>query len=316
MQKIFSTLCLLFGFFAAAFAQEQAISSQYQLFPVLVNPGYTGAQDNHELIVNARSSWAGFNGAPSTFNMMYNGPIGDKLALGGGIFADNQGNQSTLRLQGNYAFRFRLQKAKIGIGLSTEFLRSQARVSLLDNPLVDPNDPVVEQAVNGRQIFDATMGINVLYDERFFISLAVPNAVRASLDATPVAGVNEEQTRLFEHYIFQLGYIINVANQNFKVVPNLTLRNIRDTPYQIDLNVQTRFMDDKLIAGLTYRPNDRGAMAFQLGSKFGQIQLVYSFDVSFSRFQQYNAGSHELTLAFHLPRKAPKLPAESTQSYK
>jgi type IX secretion system PorP/SprF family membrane protein len=312
MQKAFFTLYFLCGFFAAAFSQEQAISSQYQLFPVMVNPAYTGARDEHELIVNARSSWAGFTGAPSTFNMLYNGPVGDKLALGAGLFADNQGNQNTLRFQGNYAFRFRLQKAQIGIGLSTEFLRQQARVSLLNNPLVDPNDPVVEEAVNGRQIFDATMGVNVLYDDRFFVSLAVPNAVRARLDVVPGASDETEQSRLFEHYVFQLGYIVNVVNQNFKIVPNITLRNIRDTPYQIDLNVQTRFMNDRLIAGLTYRPNDRGAMVFQLGSRINQIQLAYSFDVSFSRFQQYNAGSHELSVAFQLPRKGAK-PAPPTE---
>jgi len=297
----------------AAFAQEQAISSQYQLFPVLINPGLTGADNKHELIANARSTWAGFSGAPSTFNLMYHGPLGDKLALGGGIFADNQGDMSTLRLQGNYAFRFKMQKALIGLGLSTEFLRTQARTSLLSNNLVDSGDDVLEGATNGRQIFDATVGLHILYDDRFFVSLALPNAVRARLDEV-VVGEDQTQGSLFQHYIFQLGYIVNIPDQNVKVIPSIALRNVRDTPYQLDLNVQGRFMEDKLIAGLTFRPSNRGAMVFQFGTKLKQqLTMIYSLDVSFSRFQQYNSGSHELSIAFQLPARKAKTPATVTQ---
>jgi type IX secretion system PorP/SprF family membrane protein len=273
----------------------------------------TGADNKHEVIANARSTWAGFTGAPTTFNLMYHGPLGDKLALGGGIFADNQGDMSTLRLQGNYAFRFKVQKALIGIGLSTEFLRTQARTSLLSNDLVDANDAVLESAANGRQIFDATVGIHALYDDRFFISLALPNAVRARLDEVAV-GESQTDGSLFKHYIFQLGYIVNVPDQNVKVIPSIALRNVRDTPYQLDLNVQGRFMDDKLIAGLTFRPSNKGAMAFQFGTKLKQqLMLVYSLDVSFARFQQYNAGSHELTVSYLLPARKAKNPETITQ---
>lgn len=305
---------------AAAFAQEPAVYSQYYLFPVLVNPGYTGFQDKHEFLLNARKTWSGFPGSPSTYTFMYNGPVGDKLALGGGLFSEKAGSVNTLRLQLNYAFRFRIQKARIGLGLSTEFLRRNADGDLLTpDPVLDPNDEVLESAVGGQRFFDASIGAHVLYDERFFASLSLPNTIRARLDEIPTSNVNNSGNGggLFQFYIFQMGYVIDVAGQNFKIIPSLALRNVRDVPYQIDFNVQGRFLDDKLIAGLTFRPQSSNSMVTCLiGTKYKIAQLYYSYDVSFGDFQQYNGGSHELSIAFALDRKKAKPAPEPTDVYR
>lgn len=310
MKKAFFTLC--FGLLVvAAFAQEQAVYSQYQIHPVLINPGYTGFENKHEVIGNVHSSWTGFTGAPTAYTLLYTAPVGDKLALGGGVFSEKAGNQNTMKLQLNYAFRFQIQKARIGLGLSTDFINRHLQSSLLDNSLVEVNDNLVEQSVNGQSLFDATIGTYLRYDDRFFLSLSLPNAIRTRLDDVLVEEEEQQRSSLFQHYIFQFGYIVKVASQNFKVIPSLTMRNVRDTPYQIDMNVQGWFLEDKLIAGLTYRPNNKGSMAFLLGSKYQQFQVTYSYDVAFSPFQKYNSGSHELSLSYSFARKASRpAPAE------
>ena len=314
MKKAFFTL--IFGIIAfAAFAQEQAIYSQYQVFPILVNPGYTGFQDQHEFVGNARSTWTGFPGKPTDFTLMYSGPLGDKLALGGGLFSEKVGDLTTLKFQLNYAFRFRIQKARIGLGLSTEFLNSHADASLLTHPLVDKNDDVLEGRTEGQKIFDASIGGYMLYDDRLFISASLPNTIRTRLDDVPVATNTNPNGSIFQHYIFQLGYIADIRSQNFKLVPSLTIRQIRDTPFQIDVNLQGRFMDDKLITGLTYRPSSKGSAVFMIGTKLSKLQLFYSYDVSFSNFQQYNSGSHEISVAYTLPRKAPKAAPATSDLY-
>lgn len=311
MKKAIFTI--IFGMSAiAAFAQEQAVYSQYQVFPILVNPGYTGFEDQHEFIGNARSTWTGFPGQPTNFTFMYSGPVGDKLALGGGLFSEKVGDVTTLKLQVNYAFRFRIQKAQIGLGLSTEFLNRRADPSLLSNALVDSNDDVLESLTEGQQIFDASVGAHIVYDDRLLLSLSMPNTVRTRLDEVPVAGSTEERGSLFQHYIFQIGYIANIPSQNFKLIPSLTIRQIRDTPFQVDVNLQGRFMDDKLIAGLTYRPSSEGSAVFLIGTKFSKFRICYSYDVAFSKFQQYNGGSHEVSLGIMLPRKSLK-PASQQQ---
>lgn len=305
MKKIIFTL--FFGLSAmAAFAQEQAIYSQYHAFPVLINPGYTGFDNQHQFIANYRSTWTTFPEKPSTYTLMYNGPVGDKLALGASLFSDNAGRVSTTKLQINYAFRFQIKKVRIGIGLSTEFLNRKADAGLLNDPLVERNDEVLESLVDGQQIFDASIGAYAIHDEKLFFGLTLPNTVRTRLDEVPVAGEvpTEGGKNLFKHYIFQMGYKFDVQDQNFKFIPSITLRKVRDTPSQIDLNIQGRFLDEKLIAGLTFRPGNSGAAVCMLGTKVSQFQLFYSYDLSLSNFQRYTGGSHELSVAYAFNRKS------------
>lgn len=305
MKKIIFTLLLGLSI-ASANAQEQAIYSQYHLFPILVNPGYTGFENYHQFVMNVRRNWTGFPGTPTTYTLMYNGPLSDKLALGGGLFSEKVGSINTMRMQLNYSFRFQVQNTKIGLGLSTEFLNRSVTSSLLNHPLVDISDKALEDATDGQKIFDASVGAYSLYDNRFFLGVAIPNAIRARLDEAPVEG-GDDGGSLFQFYVFQLGYIFNVTDQNFKVVPSLSLRKIRNVPYQVDFNVQGRFLDEKLLAGFTFRPSAGGAASFLIGTKYKQLQFVYSYDVGFTKFQQYNGGSHELGLSFGFERKMKKL---------
>jgi type IX secretion system PorP/SprF family membrane protein len=283
-------------------AQELAVYSQYQVLPVLINPGYTGFDGKSQLIANVRNSWSGFPGRPNTYTVAYNGPVNSNLALGAGVFSESIGDINLVKMQLSYAFRFEFNRLKVGLGLSTEFLRRNIDATLLENPIVDRNDALLETLVDGQQIFDASVGGHLLYDGKLFLDITLPNTIRTRLDEVPVEE-EEVGSRLFKHYIFQLGYIIDVEGQNFKVIPSLNVRNIRDTPYQVDLNVQGRFLDEKLIAGLTLRPNDRGAAAFLIGTRYKSLQLYYSYDLSFSRFQQYTGGSHEISVSYAFSRK-------------
>jgi type IX secretion system PorP/SprF family membrane protein len=302
MKKILFTL--IFGLGAmAVFSQEQAIYSQYHAFPVLINPGYTGFENQHQFLANYRSTWTTFPEKPSTYTLMYNGPVGDKLALGGALFSDNAGKVSTTKVQINYAFRFQVKKVRIGLGLSTEFLNRKADAGLLNDPLVERNDDVLESLIDGQQIFDASIGGYAVHDDKLFIGLSLPNTIRTRLDQAPVDDQEAAGRNLLEHYIFQMGYKFDMKDQNFKLVPSITMRKVRDTPYQIDLNVQGRFLDEKLIAGLTYRPGSSGAAICMLGTKVSQFQFFYSYDLSLSNFQRYTGGSHELTVAYSFNRK-------------
>ena len=71
----------------------------------------------------------------------------------------------------------------------------------------------------------------------------------------------------------------------------------------MDLNVKAGFLDEKLIGGLTYRMGDGGAVAFLVGTKYKSLQFYYSYDAFMGDFQQYNSGSHEITLGLKFCRK-------------
>jgi type IX secretion system PorP/SprF family membrane protein len=287
-------------------AQEQATYSQYQLFPVLINPALTGFQEKHEVLMNVRSQWSGFPGAPKGYTLMYNGPVGDKLSLGGSLFNENIGNISKQRFAVNYGFRYKFGVTKVGVGLSTEFNQVNLAKGVLQNGLYDDGDRLVEGYVDGVKVFDASAGIHAFYNEQLFIGLAFPNMIRARLDAVPGVDANK---RSGIAYIFNMGYVSNVKNLNCKIIPSIALRKIYNVPYQVDLNLRGEFLEQKLMAGVTLRPSTGGSSAFMIGTKLHAIQFHYSYDVSFQRFQKYNTGSHELSLMFDFARKQKRFDA-------
>ena len=100
MKKVIFTL-LLAVVALRAISQEQATYTHYPIFPILINPGYTGFENQHQFLGNYRSNWSGFPGAPKSYTVMYHGPVGDKLGLGGGVFSEKAGDLNLFRIQGN-----------------------------------------------------------------------------------------------------------------------------------------------------------------------------------------------------------------------
>lgn len=307
---------LLFGLLAtAASAQEHAIYSQYQVYQNLINPGVAGFDNEFILLANARHSWAGFPGAPRSYTFLYTGPVGDKLGLGGSLFTEYIGNQIVSRIQGMYAFRFKIERAQVGLGLTTEFLRRRLNNEILANPLIDNRDGVLEGAVDGQRLFTSSFGAHIAYDNSMFFSLVLPSAIRARLDEIPTEEPQNESGAGLRYFILQVGGTLNVYKHGFALVPSIAVRSIRDVPFQVDLNLQGRFLEDKLIAGLTYRPNSKGSMAFLIGTKYNRFNLFYTYDVSFGPFQQYSTGAHEFSFAYTFKRKKPTVPIQNTNIY-
>lgn len=84
------------------------------------------------------------------------------------FFQSKFGRARTSKLQANYAFRFQIQKAKIGLGLSTDFSSIAVWIAAYwAIPTSKKGDPTLEIVVDGTRIFDASVGAHVLYDESF-----------------------------------------------------------------------------------------------------------------------------------------------------
>ncbi len=294
-------LLFLFIFFAAGFAyvqaQDEAVFSHYHINPLLINPAATGFSEKHQLFMNLRNTWSGFPGAPSTYALSYNGPMSDRLGIGVQVLSENIAAFSRLRAQLSYAFRYNIQDFKMGIGISTEFHRLRVDNEVYDNPFTDNGDADIDALVDGVTFFDASLGFYGQYLDNFTIGLAMPNLVRTKLgeiadDDTPSSA--------FKHYIFYSAY--RYQGDEFAIEPSLQVRKVMNTPFQVDLNLKAFFLDGRLIGGLTYRPGTEGGMMFLAGSKMGAFQAYYSYDISFSTFQRYNGGSHEITLGFEFDR--------------
>lgn len=302
MKKIILFVISLSFISLTAFAQEQSAFTHYHINPALINPAAAGLSGNHQVFLHARNQWSGFPGAPKTYALSYDGPFGKTFGLGATIYSENISHISQFRAAINYAFRYELDKLKIGFGFSTEF--SQMK---LDNGVLTDDDYAGDPniAIDGVNQFDASLGFYGMYNEQTFFGIAFPNIIMARLDGSTASSNDEPEG----YYLFNLGHRFKSEEYGFTLEPSILLRRSRNVPFQADINLKGYFLEDKLIGGLSYRGGSRGALGILVGSKFTNFTFHYGFDVSFQKFQQYSSGAHEITLSFTIPKRAEKAPA-------
>ena len=151
-------------------------------------------------------------------------------------------------------------------------------------------------------------GVDGEVDERLFFGVSFPDLIKSRL--TEISGdINLPEFDKFS-YAFLLGYRFNVENYDFTIEPSITVKDLRYSPFLIDANVKFSFLDEQLVGGVGYTLGDNSRASLLLGTRVNQLRIYYSYDVSLGDFQQYNNGSHEITLVYRIPRKNEVTAAE------
>ena len=298
--KRFLLFLLVLGGLQSLRAQDPAIFNHYLVSPILINPSYAGFEEIHILQANFRNQWTGFPGAPLTYGFNYHGPIGKTLGVGLNILGENIASITRLRFQLNYAFRYQIgRNVKMAAGFSTEFSNLQLNNTALDNPFYEAGDELIDAFNNGESILDATLGVYATFSERTYIGLSFPNLIVAKISDIESG---DPEGSFFKFFIFNVGHRFQFDN-GFSFEPSLMMRQVMNVPFNLDFNAKVGFLEDRFIAGLSYRTGVGGALGVLLGTEFEQFRLFYSYDLSFQQFQQYNSGAHELTLGVKLGKK-------------
>ena len=299
MKKLLIIIAVFFAFQSAQ-AQNESIYNHYHINPILVNPAVAGFDDMHKVQANARIQWVGFEGAPKTYSMTYNGPIGKTFGIGAMVFTENIAALSRTRLQLDYAFRYKLENVRMSFGFSTEWSQERVTKDVFSDPAYDLGDILLEEAVDGRNSFDASLGAYALIKEKTFVGISFPNLISSRIGDI-VTGT--EESSLFNYYTVMAGHKFGIEGTDFELEPSILMKQLRNTPFQVDFNVKANFLDEKITTGLSYRSGTGGAIGLLLGTKINTLKIYYSYDVSFQRFQRYNSGSHEATVSFEFGGK-------------
>ncbi len=303
MKKLILLLGLVSVLQTLVHAQDEALFMHYNISPILINPAAAGFDETYNLQFNARMQWTGFEDAPKTFAARYNGPLGRTFGLGVGIFSETAAQMSRSKLQLDYAFRYPVNEDwKLAFGFFTEFQQMRIDGDITNSPFYDPADALLEDLLNGKGQFDAALGIYGTFRENSYGGITFNNLVSSRL--SEIAGVGSSES-FFSYYTFNLGHRFELTQQKVSLEPSILLRQIRNAPFQMDLNLKAGFLDEQLIAGLSYRAG-LGAMGILLGTRLTNFNLYYSYDVSFQRFQKYNTGSHEITIALAFKKRDKK----------
>ncbi len=294
--------CLVF--LGLAQAQDESIYQHYHINPVLINPAAAGFNDYHEVFLNTRLQFTGVDGAPKSYALSYNGRVAPTFGLGAMIFREDIASLTRTRVQLNYAFQFtQFENLDLGLGFSTEFENNRVPASYTDNPLVDQNDITLIETIGGKSTFDASFGIWGRWKENTFFGLAIPNLISQRINNVNPAFPDESEG-LGDFYMLSVGHSFPVEGFNFVLEPSILIRKAMDSPFGVDFNLKAKYLEERIIAGLTYRSGTGGNIALLLGTKLeDSFRIFYSYDFSFQRFQRYNGGSHELTLSFEFGKE-------------
>ncbi len=295
---IFSVSCYLMS------AQDETIYMHYTINPLLINPAAAGVNGAHNLNLNVRTAWTGFVDAPKTISATYDGPVGKSFGLGLGVMSETAAQLARIKVQLNFAFRFNVKDfAKVSAGFFTEFQRMRVDNDIVNSGLYQPEDNLLEDILDGEGVFDSGIGLysTMGAEDNTFVGLTLNNLVRNKLD---IISTGETKSSPFAFYTFLIGHRFKLYDWKVELEPSFLIRKIRESPTQVDLNLKASFLNEQLVAGLSYR--SLGAMGILLGTKLKGFKLFYSYDVSFQQFQQYNMGSHEVTVAFRIKKKDKK----------
>lgn len=290
---------LFFCLTSSSSAQEAGYFNHSYIQPVLLNPGATGFHGNHQVLAGYKHNYSDFSGAPRTFTALYHGSFAEKVGLGAQLMTDRIGVSRLFHGQLNYAYRFTFNTAKISVGLSTGIQNFKV-TDLQDDPFIEDGDELLNAALDGYLLFDGSAGVYGEIDNKFLFGLSFPNIVKQRIEE--ISGEVNLDNGSFP-YAAYFGYRHNVKNYNFTIEPSVTIRDLRNSPFLVDLNVKLAFLDEQLIGGLGYSVGDNSRAALLLGTRLDNLKFYYSYDVSLGDFQKHNNGSHELTLVFTLPQK-------------
>lgn len=291
-------ICVL-GLTIEGIGQEAGVYTQYHINPVFLNPGATGYSGAHEFILNYRNKWAAFDGSAKNLAFMYHGLVSDRIGIGGQLYSERIGRFRSFQGTASYSYQIVADNLNIGIGLSTGI--QQLRLSSEFDPFLDDTDELLNEALDGVMLFDAAFGVYGEYDEAFFFGLSFPNLVRSRI--SEIQGDEEDPNEEF-NYAALIGYRFKINNYNFIVEPSLAIKNIRRVPFHLDLNLKLSFLDEQLVGGITYSLGDEGRFGVLLGTRIDAMRIFYGYDISFGEFQDFNNGSHELTIRYSLPRSS------------
>ena len=309
--KKFTYLLVIGGLALAlqpAWAQQDALYSQYMFNTLAINPGYAGSRDVVSVTGLFRRQWVGVNGAPSTATATIDLPLNNKRwGVGAQLFNDEIGISKNTGGFFSAAYRVRFsEKGTLALGLQAGFYNFRAdytRVNLTGTqpgqPGALPADPAFGQDVNA---WLPNLGAGLYYStDRFYLGLSAPTLIPNRLNDNNSL-IQTDRAFQYRHLFLASGYVFRLGAFT-ALKPSALVKWVAGAPIQLDLNANV-WLYDKIGLGASYRTGSLfrrrdavvGMVEFQLSDAF---RLGYAFDTPIGNLR---APTHEFMLRYEFGR--------------
>lgn len=274
---------------------ERSVYTQYFMTPFLVNPGATGQSEYSQVVANYRNAWASFPGSPKTVTIGYDGTLGNRIGIGLIGVSDSYAAFSTTKGGLNLSYTIETPDHKIGFGIAGEYIQHSLRGEALLNPIVDQTDGVILDRLSNNSYLDGSIGIYGSYQNKIIYGIALPSLISSRLGGTTGGNADKEIG-----YIASLGYRMEIPDKDIVFEPSVYAKKLMFVPFHVDINLKADFLNEQLTAGLIGSVGAEERIGFLIGTQLSNFGFHYTYNMSLHKFQNYNNGSHELSLKMRL----------------
>ncbi|MEI6576836.1 MAG: PorP/SprF family type IX secretion system membrane protein [Bacteroidota bacterium] len=301
MKKIYTLILLaVFGLCNLAQAQQFPYYYQYLMNKYSLSPAYGGMYGITEGYLGYRHNLVNVDYGPRTLMFNINTPVGKKSGVGISIMNDKADIFSNLYASGSYAYHLMVAKDHyVDFGVTAGFLQKRVDLSgALDNPLVDPNDPLW-QGKNKINSTSLEFGAGLMYRWKTLnVGFSIPSFYEVS------SGIYEFKMQInpYISYDFKL-------DTNWNLEPSVVIRTVPGAPLSFDVNAYFRYKE-KIWFGPTFRSNMIAGISVG-GEVAKNVVMLYTYDfaVPFSDYKGViggNYGGHEITVGYRFGNRNGK----------
>ncbi|MFO7879341.1 MAG: PorP/SprF family type IX secretion system membrane protein [Bacteroidota bacterium] len=300
MKNLYVILVLLtFGLMNSDLKAQQIPQFRHAVFgQYYSNPAYAFDNYKPDIMLNHRSQWVGFEGAPTTSSLSGTYRFMDDMAAGIIVSNDLIGATRNLLFNLSYAYQLEINREwRMSFGIAWSIMQAQLDGSMVD--LYDEDDELVSASLSGKSWKpDANAGI-MLNNSSLYAGLSAMQLFESKFR---LYAENSGSIHAKRHYFFTGGGHFKAGRQAM-VHASILTEFAPGGPLRFDLTGMLEY-NDALLAGLTYSLGD--AIVLNVGYQYKEFLFLYSYDIVTSRMMSASSGAHEITLAYFLSRGQKK----------
>jgi type IX secretion system PorP/SprF family membrane protein len=336
MKKVFTGIAMMLAT-VFVFAQQRPHYTQYILNNYILNPAISGIENYTDIKLSARDQWVGLNGAPQTFYLTIQSPIGKKdyrtnatsfdvpgenprgkaywqsytaaephHGVGLMLINDKTGSFNRFTADVTYAYHIGLNPTtNLAGGFSAGITRIGIDRSKTDfSGSGDPNDPAAGAAYNGYiNKTKPDIGVGLwLYSRDYFVGLSVQQVVPQKFTFADDA-IAPTSGKLIPHLFLSGGYRF-LLNEDINATPSLMFKYVQGSSknnFQVETNLKLQYRDLFWVGG-SFRYQD--GYAAMLGVNVSNaFNIGYAYDFTTTNLNTVSRGTHEIVLGFILGNK-------------
>ena len=286
-------MLLLMGWFSAK-AQMDPLYAQYLNNPLVINPAYTGLNNNFNTSITYRKQWAGFDGSPTTVNVSAHTSLYDnKMGVGLLLIQDKIGNSKNTEVHGTYSYKLDLNDKYLSFGLQAGFINFRS-----DNTELNPYDKGDAVFAQNQNLTKPSFGAGIiLKSERFFIGLSAPRLLKATGTFVDSAS-NQFEASLYSQHFYATAAYVFFLSERVRFKPSILAKAVKGAPLSLDYNASF-VLDEKFIAGIYTRNLNSFGLLMQV--KFNQgYRFGYTYEVPSNNSVGLRYPTHEICFGLNL----------------